>query len=122
MNLQLPVAIIKEAWFPEPVHEKLTRDRVVPTISARVSWLIFGITVPGTPSFPKLASNSRTRASRFSLEQKDDRPGPLRNEYSFPADTLRTNPKRCSRLFSIADSPIGEGFVMISGLGKDSLD
>jgi len=33
--------------------KKLTRDRVVPIISARVSRLILGITVRGTPSLPK---------------------------------------------------------------------
>ena len=36
--------------------KKLTLERVVPTISASVSWLIFGITNSGLPSFPKLAS------------------------------------------------------------------
>jgi hypothetical protein len=30
--------------------KKLTRDRVVPIISARVSWLIFAITGSGVPS------------------------------------------------------------------------
>ena len=33
--------------------KKLTRERVVPTISASDSWLIFGMTVSGLPSFPK---------------------------------------------------------------------
>jgi len=33
--------------------KKLTRERVVPTISARVSWLILGTTVSGTCSSPK---------------------------------------------------------------------
>ena len=50
--------------------EKLTRERVVPMISASVSWLIFGMTVWGSPAFPKFASSSRTRASLFSLELK----------------------------------------------------
>ena len=40
MDLQ-PTIIVNEAQFPEPVHEELTRERVVPTISARVSWMIF---------------------------------------------------------------------------------
>jgi hypothetical protein len=31
--------------------KKLTRERVVPTISASVSWLILGTTVLGMPSF-----------------------------------------------------------------------
>src|SRR5439155_24925558 len=48
--------------------KKLTRDRVVPIISARVSWLTLGITASGFPSFPKLAKSKRSRARRFSLE------------------------------------------------------
>jgi hypothetical protein len=32
--------------------KKLTRDRVVPIISAKVSWLTLGITASGFPSFP----------------------------------------------------------------------
>ena len=63
-----PAVVVNESQLPEPVHEKLTRDRVVPTISARVSWLIFGTTVWGTPALPKWASRRRMRASRFSLE------------------------------------------------------
>ena len=50
--------------------KKLTRDRVVPIMSARASWLILGITVSGLPSLPKRASNSNIRASLFSLELK----------------------------------------------------
>src|SRR5260370_37285387 len=56
--------------FRKRFIKKLTRERVVPTISARVSWLILGITVSGTPSLPNRASSSRVRASRFSLELK----------------------------------------------------
>src|ERR1035438_9618100 len=48
--------------------KKLTRERVVPTIPARVAWLILAMTVSGSPSLPKLASSRSTRASRFSLE------------------------------------------------------
>ena len=33
--------------------KKLTLERVVPTISAKVSWLILGTTVCGIPSLPK---------------------------------------------------------------------
>jgi len=50
--------------------KKLTRDRVVPIISARVSWLIFATIASGRPSLPKFASSSSTRASRFSVELK----------------------------------------------------
>jgi hypothetical protein len=48
----------------------LTRARVVLTISASVSWLIFGMTGSGFPSLPKLAINRSTLAKRFSLELK----------------------------------------------------
>ena len=48
--------------------KKLTRDRVVPIISASVSWLILAIIGSGLPSLPKLASKRRARARRFSLE------------------------------------------------------
>jgi hypothetical protein len=54
----------------EFVHKKLTRDRVVPIIPAKVSWLTLGITASGLPSFPKLANSKRRRAKRFSLELK----------------------------------------------------
>jgi len=45
--------------------KKLTRERVVPMISASVSWLICGITSSAVPSLPKLASRSSTRAKSF---------------------------------------------------------
>ena len=48
--------------------KKLTRDRVVPIISASVSWLTFAMIGSGLPSLPKFASRRRARASRFSLE------------------------------------------------------
>jgi hypothetical protein len=50
--------------------KKLIRARVVPTISAKVSWLIFGITFSDLPSFRKRASNKRVRPNRFSAESK----------------------------------------------------
>ena len=50
--------------------KKLTLDRVVPIMSASISWLIFGITVSGVPSCPHLASSRSARASLFSLELK----------------------------------------------------
>ena len=46
----------------------LTRERVVPIISASVSWLTFAMIVSGFPSLPKLANSRRARAKRFSLE------------------------------------------------------
>ena len=48
--------------------KKLTRDLVVPIISARVSWLTFAITVSGLPSLPKFAIKRSSLAKRFSLE------------------------------------------------------
>jgi hypothetical protein len=50
--------------------KKLTRDRVVPIISANISWLISGTTVSGLLSLPNCASSNRILASRFSLELK----------------------------------------------------
>ena len=46
----------------------LTRDRVVPIISARVAWLTFVITRSGFPSLPKFAISNSVLAKRFSLE------------------------------------------------------
>jgi hypothetical protein len=48
--------------------KKLTRERVVPIISASVSWLTFAMIGSGRPSLPKFASSRRVRARRFSLE------------------------------------------------------
>ena len=48
--------------------KELTRDRVVPIISASVSWLTFAIPGSGVPSLPKFANSSSRRARRFSLE------------------------------------------------------
>jgi hypothetical protein len=67
VNLQAPV-VVDESELAESVHEKLTLPRVVPTMPASTSWLIFETTVWGVPSFPKIANKRRTRANRFSLE------------------------------------------------------
>ena len=61
--------------------KKFTRDRVVPTISASVSWEIFGMTRCGVCSSPKRASSSRVRASRFSAEL---------NSWSMRSSSMRT--------------------------------
>ena len=50
--------------------KKLTRERVVPIIFARVSCEILGMYCSGPPGSPKSAISSRIRASRFSLELK----------------------------------------------------
>jgi hypothetical protein len=39
--------------------KKLTRERVVPIISANIAWLILGITFSGLLSLPNCASNNR---------------------------------------------------------------
>jgi hypothetical protein len=69
MDLQLSV-VLDEPKLPEFIQKKLTLERVVPIISANVACVISGITVSGFPSLPKLASNKRIRAKRFSLELK----------------------------------------------------
>jgi hypothetical protein len=48
--------------------KKLTRERVVPIISARVLCEILGIHCSGSPGFPNSAINRSIRARRFSLE------------------------------------------------------
>jgi hypothetical protein len=44
--------VFNKAELTKAVHEKLTRDRVVPIISARVSYVIDGISVFGSPGLP----------------------------------------------------------------------
>src|SRR6202035_4695691 len=54
-----------------PVGDSSTPEswaRVVPIISASVSWLIFAISGSGLDSLPKFAISRSSRASRFSLE------------------------------------------------------
>ena len=63
-----PAIVINEANWRNLFIKKLTRERVVPIISARVSWLILAISGSGFPSLPKFANSRRSRASRFSLE------------------------------------------------------
>jgi hypothetical protein len=50
--------------------KKLTRERVVPIISAKVSCEILGMYCSGSPGLPNSAINRSIRASRFSLELK----------------------------------------------------
>src|ERR1700676_2929274 len=50
--------------------KRLTRDLVVPTISASVSWLIFAMIGSGFASLPKFAIRRSSLARRFSLELK----------------------------------------------------
>jgi hypothetical protein len=69
--------VFNEAQLSKPVHEKTERERVVPTISAKVSRLTFGITRSFRPSFPNCAKSSGIRASRFSLELKSWSTGQL---------------------------------------------
>jgi hypothetical protein len=48
--------------------KKFMRERVVPTLAAKSSWLIGEMTGYNFPSLPKLASSRRRRANRRSLE------------------------------------------------------
>ena len=48
--------------------KKLIRERVVPTLAAKISLLMVGIIAPIFPSLPKLARSRRSRARRRSLE------------------------------------------------------
>jgi len=69
MNLQMAI-VGDEANFLNLFMKWLTRGRVVPTISASVSWLIGVVIGWGPPSLPKFARISSVRANRFSLELK----------------------------------------------------
>jgi hypothetical protein len=62
------VVVVNKTQFSNFVHEKLTRDRVVPIISASGSWLTFAMIGSGRLSLLKFASSGRVRARRFSLE------------------------------------------------------
>jgi hypothetical protein len=65
--------------------KKLTRNRVVPTISAMVSWLIFGITV-GPPLLAKLSKQQQSPSeSLFAGIEK------LVNQVRFVSDVPPTN-------------------------------
>ena len=70
-------ATMRHTWPPgqqgqgiDLFMKKLTRDRVVPISSARVSCVIFGIKLSGSPGFPNSAIKRRILAKRFSLELK----------------------------------------------------
>jgi len=54
--------------FKDPIHKKLTRARVVPTTSDKVSWPIFGITFSVLASFLKRSNTRRIRANPGLLE------------------------------------------------------
>src|SRR3954454_2123529 len=56
-----PLYLIKPN-FRNLFIKKLTRERVVPIISASVSWLTFGMIASGRPSLPKFASKRRALA------------------------------------------------------------
>jgi len=60
--------------------KKLTRERVVPIISARVVWLIFAKTGSGLPSLPK-----------FAIKQKQPRHALLAGIEQL-IDQIRLNP------------------------------
>jgi hypothetical protein len=55
--------------FLKPFMKKLTRERVLPTISARVCWLTFSTTDFESDCLPERASSKRIRASDKKLMQ-----------------------------------------------------
>src|SRR5450631_1007311 len=69
VDLDMSVIVIRPS-LRNLFMKKLTRDLVVPIISASVSWLIFGVISCGVPSLPKCESSRSIRASRRSLELK----------------------------------------------------
>ncbi len=65
-----PPLYVKSPKFRNLFMKILTRDRVVPIISARTAWLILGMIASDFPSFPKWAIERSTRDNRFSEELK----------------------------------------------------
>jgi hypothetical protein len=61
----MPPLHLMKTSFLNLFMKKLTSDRVVPIISASVSWLIFAIAGSGVPSLPKFANSRSRRARRF---------------------------------------------------------
>jgi len=67
IDLKTAIVLMKPS-FLNLFMKKLTRERVVPIISASVSCETLGSKPWGLSSLPYRASNKRVRASRFSLE------------------------------------------------------
>ena len=57
-HLWQAAVVVDESLHPESVDEKLTRDRVVPTISASVSWSTFKTNASRFVCAPKPASST----------------------------------------------------------------
>jgi hypothetical protein len=66
--------------------KKLTRERAVPIISAKLSWLTLGITSSGLPCLPKLANSNRSRARRVGARIGQ----PAVSSLPAPDQTIRT--------------------------------
>ena len=62
--------VLDEAQFLNLFMKKLTRERVVPIISASIACDTLGSTFCGRSCLPYRARSRRVRASRFSLELK----------------------------------------------------
>src|ERR1700686_348729 len=77
---QRPVNLDAPAVFDKPsvrkrFIKKLTPERVVPIISARVSWVILGTYCPGWPGFAKFRHKQEyPRKALFAGVEKADRP------------------------------------------------
>ena len=67
MYVQISV-VVDVSHLPKSVHEVTYSRPCGPTISASVSWSIFGTSEFGFPFSLKSASSNRILASRFSLE------------------------------------------------------
>ncbi len=76
--------------------KKLTRDRVVPIISASVSWLIFVMIGSGLSSLPKFASSRSRQPHDDGVCHRHGRchPVPLSGQTSFSEEIIRT--KNCN--------------------------
>ena len=87
--------------------KKLTRGRVVPIISASVSWLTFAITVSGSPVLPKIR------------EQKQSPRQALLAGVEEMVDKVFFHPDRAGQ--QVGDELVGEGRIVMKRAKDDPL-
>jgi hypothetical protein len=60
--------VFNKVELAKAIHEEADAGPGRGDLSARVSWVIFGINVSGSPGLPNSVINKRILAKRFSLE------------------------------------------------------
>ena len=85
--------VFDKTHFRNRFMKKLTRDRVVPMISARVLCVMAGIKVSGSPGLriPRSAAKCAPDVSRWN--SRADRSDPPGSSYSEPAGISGTDPR-----------------------------